>query len=162
MAQEVADPLTHVIPEQELNRVFNQPEVDIDPYFLGFTEIYRNLSEIIPKHWTIIDLGCAFNPQCYYFAKHKKYIAVDLGKSEKFKTDNCTIFEMDIDKFISNHLLDLDLNLNETFAICSYVPTSTELIRKTFKNLFVYYPSHTKDPFYQIVAKRMGELNVGQ
>lgn len=40
------------------------------------------------------------------------------------------------------HQFDLD----ETFAICSYVPDdeAQELVRKTFKNLFVYYPSNKK------------------
>ena len=44
--------------------------------------------------------------------------------------------------FCEKNLKDYDLE--ETFAICSYVPPwggdNTGMVRKAFKNLFVYYP----------------------
>lgn len=135
------------LPKDQIKKVFHQDICDIDPEFLGFLHIYKALSEIIPKHWTIIDLGCAYNPQCFYFTEHKQYIAVDNDKIEKFKAPNCTIYETNIENFIFSDLNDLiekDLNLNETFAILNYVPLREEgylYVKVIFRNLYVYYPS---------------------
>ena len=108
---------------------------------MGFNDIYEILSKIIPEHFTIIDLGCGYNPQCFYFTKHKKYVAVDISDCEKFKSDNCVIYQKSIEDFIKEDISGL--NLDETFAICSYVPmreANREMVRKAFKNLFIYYP----------------------
>ena len=133
--------LLNLIPKNQITRVFNQEMIDIDFEFIGFIDQYKFLSILIPKHFTVIDFGCAYNPQCFYFQDHKKYIAVDIDTMEKFKSKNCEIFEMRISDFIKNHLSDM--NLNETFAICNYVPCTTEenkMIRENFKNCFIYYP----------------------
>lgn len=138
--------LLNKIPQDQIDKVFDQAECDIDGEFIGFIAIYEKLSKIIPKHFTIIDLGCAYNPQCFYFTKHKAYIAVDESPCEKFQSENCAIYNMKIKKFIDLYVCDF--NLNETFAICSYVPCSgdcNELIRQTFKNLFVYYPHNIQE-----------------
>ena len=136
------DKLFYKLPKDQIENVFNQKECDIYPYFLGFTNIYENLSLIIPKHFTVIDLGCAYNPQCFYFLEHKKYVAIDISNCEKFKSDNCIIMHKTIEDFIKEDLSKYDLD--ETFAICSYVPQwggdNRELVRKSFKNVFVYYP----------------------
>lgn len=140
--QDRVDPLLRLIPKEQCYRVFNQMWCDIDPTFLGFTNVYCSLASIIPKHYTVIDLGCAYNPQSFWFIRHKKFIAVDIGKIERFCAPNCQIFEKDIIDFIKDDISELDLN--ETFAICSYVPLNDEkhkLVRSTFKNLFMYYPS---------------------
>ena len=34
----------------------NDPEHD--PSFLGFINTYYYLSKLIPKHWTVVDIGC--------------------------------------------------------------------------------------------------------
>lgn len=134
--------LLSLIPKEQIDRVFNQKECDIDIEFLGFIDIYKKLSEIIPKHFTIVDLGCAYNPQCFYFKDHKKYIAVDLYTKERFQAENCELINKSICEYIKNDISDL--NLDETFAICSYVPdwhdNNIEMVRKTFKNVFTYYP----------------------
>jgi hypothetical protein len=68
---------------------------------------------------------------------------------------------MKIEKFIDLYVCDF--NLNETFAICSYVPRNGdchELIRKTFKNLFVYYPHNIQeqnDIFSRMMILHKGE-----
>lgn len=142
------DPLFHLLPKEQIDPVFGQEECGIDKEFMGFTDIYKNLSEIIPKHFTIVDLGCAYNPQCFYFKNHKKYVAVDSSSVTKFKSDNCEIYCMTIGKYIQEHLKDLDLD--ETFAICSFVnpqhgSDSSKLTRDNFKNVFTYYPHDSRD-----------------
>lgn len=146
------------LPKDQCANVLN-PEINlyvdisIDETFLGFTEVYEYLSFIIPKHFTVIDLGCGYNAQCFFFTEHQRYIAVDKINCVKFKADNCTIFHEDINDFISKfaHTFDLD----KTFAICNYAykmfPDNGELARKTFTNLFVYYPSIETD---EIIIKR--------
>jgi hypothetical protein len=134
--------LLDLLPREQAEKVFHQKMCDIEPCFLGFVDIYERLSEIIPKHFTVIDLGCAYNPQCFFFQEHKQYISVDISDCEKFKSDNCTIYNESIEDFIKNRLIGFDLE--ETFAICSYVPPwggdNIELVRKSFKNVFTYYP----------------------
>ena len=136
--------LLELIPKQELDEVLKQPICDIEPCFLGFVDTYKALSDLIPKHFTVIDLGCGFNPQSFFFKDHLKYIAVDsFQNTKRFMTDNCTFYEMDISDFIEKHISDF--YLDETFAIMNYVPlwgrnNHNELVRKHFKNLFVYYP----------------------
>jgi hypothetical protein len=138
--------LLSIIPKEQKERVFGQRCCDIDTEFIGFIEIYEYLSLIIPKNFTIVDLGCAYNPQCFYFINHKKYIAVDISECEKFKTDNCEIYQKTISDFIKNDLITL--NLKETFAICNYVPSwgddNMKLVRESFINVFVYYPYSEK------------------
>jgi hypothetical protein len=142
MSEEIK--LLNKIPTQEIDRVFKSDRCEIDIEFIGFINIYKNLSQIIPKHFTVIDFGCAYNPQSYYFIDHKKYIAVDNDSSiSRFHPPNCDIFVMDIKTWIDNNI-DL-FDIEETFAICSYVPSmQTELVRNNFKNVFVFYPSNKK------------------
>ena len=59
--------LLKIIPKEQIDKVFNQKLCDIDEEFLGFLNQYKALSSLIPKHFTVIDLGCAYNPQCFYF-----------------------------------------------------------------------------------------------
>lgn len=143
------DTIFHLMPEDQLAKVFDQDMVDIDPTFLGFTEIYQSLALIIPKHWTVVDLGCAYAPQSHLFKHHAAYIGVDLGHKERFSASNSVFYEMSIKQFIDEHASALDMNT--TFAICSYVPPwyddNRKLTRETFSNAFVYYPSGERGPF---------------
>lgn len=142
MIEEQIDDLLQVIPKEQAEAVFNQRDCDIEPIFLGFTEIYKNLAKIIPEHFTVIDLGCAYNAQSFCFPYHKQVIAVDVSDCIKFRASNCKIFEMTIEQFIKDHLQEFDLE--ETFAICSYVPPwggdNIKMVREAFKNVFAYYP----------------------
>ena len=135
------------LPKDQVDRVFNQKYCDIDGEFFGFMDVYESLSRIIPKHFAVVDLGCAYNPQCILFNGHKSFTAVDLpgvsgSKLERFTQDNCTIFEMTIKQFITENIDRF--NLKETFAICSYVPPwgddNMKLVRESFQNVFTYYP----------------------
>lgn len=142
---EEIDPAYHLIPTEQLGRVFGQEMCDIDGSFLGFTEIYFALAGIVPKHWTIVDLGCAYSPQAFIFKDHKAYIGVDLYAKERFKAPNTTHYNMPISKFIEAHGPEFDQDT--TFAICSYVPPwhddNMALARQHFKNVFTYYPAKT-------------------
>ena len=131
------------LPRHQKDRVFSSKWCDIEPGFMGFLKIYKFLSDIIPKHWTVVDLGCAYNPQSFYFTEHKRFIAVDnFSGVERFLATGTEFYEMSIECFIEKHLDDLFLD--ETFAICSYVPPwgadNMKLVRESFKNVFTYYP----------------------
>lgn len=129
------------IPEEQRRAVFDQKDLDLDITFLGFLDIYEKLSQIIPKHFTIIDFGCSYNAQAYFFANHKELISVDIDPCVKFQPPNNKIFDMSIEDFIKQH--GRSFKKKETFAICSYVPkwhNGMELIRSNFENMFIYYP----------------------
>lgn len=138
------DPAFHLLPEDQLARVFGQDMCDIDPEFLGFTHIYFALAGIIPKHWTVVDLGCAYSPQAFIFKDHRAYIGVDIGLAkERFAAPNTTHHIISIAEFAAKHAPSL--NQSTTFAICSYVPAwhddNVAIARATFKNVFTYYPA---------------------
>ena len=125
---------------------------DIDGTFMGFMDVYKALSEIIPKHWTIVDFGCSYAPQCYYFRNHKGYIGVDSSTPKRFEAKNTSHLYGTIQDFINT---DVD---SPIFAICSYVPHfhAAELVRKNFKNCFVYYPEGgiAADHFVKALLKK--------
>jgi hypothetical protein len=133
------------LPADQLERVLAADMCDIDESFLGFVGIYERLAQIIPNHWTVIDLGCAYAPQALFFERHKKYIGVDVMTpiASRFSGSNSIHLEMTIGDFIENRLAEFDQNT--TFAVCSYVPPwhgdNSDLARKSFKNVFTYYPA---------------------
>lgn len=161
---EKPDPLLFKLPTDQVTKVLHESMCDIDATFLGFTDTYAKLSKIIPKHFTIIDLGCAYNPQCFYFTKHKKYVAVDESDCAKFQAPNCVIYQKKIESFIAENLHEY--NLEETFAICNYVPLreeTHELVRRSFKNLYMYYPHNDEEQgIIAQVMKRYFEKNKKQ
>ena len=119
---------------------------DIDPSCLGFMDVYHHLAAIIPKGRTIYDLGCSYAFQAYYFRDHKAYVGVDLGK-KKFRLfcPNTRHLEMSIRQFVETQRIEVP-----HFAICSYVPPwhndNEDLVRRSFKHLFVYYPMNGDYP----------------
>lgn len=74
--QELINYTLSLIPKEEKDRVFRQECCGIDNSFIGFLEPYYYLSKIIPKNYIVFDFGAAYNPQCYFFTEHKKYIAI--------------------------------------------------------------------------------------
>lgn len=148
-----------MLPVDQVDRVLNQEYCEIDLTFLGFMETYKVLSSIIPNEFTVVDLGCAYNPQCFYFQGHKKYIAVDVSQSLKFQSDNCVIYIKKISEFIRDDIKHLDMNT--TFAICNYVPpwhgNNSYMVRKYFKNVFTFYPSN--DAFSIVNSSIHGDQN---
>lgn len=122
--------------------VMSQNYCDIEPSFMCFADVYESLAKLIPKHWTVVDFGCAFAPQCLYFKDHEKYIGVDPGRMKRFYTENFSLYESTIIEWFTASQI-YALNLDRSFAILSYVPAdeySYFLVKTHFKNLFVYYP----------------------
>ena len=127
--------------------VLEQDMCDIDGTFIGFVDIYYYLSKVIPKSWTIVDFGCAYNPQAYYFRKHRAFIGVDVGKRKRFHFENTDLFEGTIADFLKQNPLT-----EKVFAICNNVPSGEkELVRKHYPNCFIYYMT----PYINIEVYRL-------
>ena len=143
-----------LIPDEDWARVVQHSDAgaEIQANFLmcgGKTYYY--LSRIVPKDWTVVDIGASYGAQSYLFLGHKRYIAVEPFRSsddwhfENFKADGTERYKMTAGKFIKDVLPTLSLDLGKTFAICNYVPewfgeNPMELVRQTFHNCYVYYP----------------------
>lgn len=143
--------LDRIPPEQWQQVIHANPYVDceIGPEFMGFLDIYWHLSQLIPTHWTLVDLGCSYNAQAFLLQDYPAVHAVDSFPGlVPFRAANTTFYPMTIDRFLRDHAGSLDKD--ETFAICSYCPMwgerTTEHLRASFPNLFVYYPhGHSRD-----------------
>jgi len=115
--------------------VLKQSNCDIDGTFIGFVDTYYYLSKIIPRSWTVVDFGCAYNPQSYYFREHKAFIGVDFEIKKKFHFENTDLFEGRIADYLKQQP-----PTNKVFAICNNVPSSdSRLVRRYYPNCFVYY-----------------------
>lgn len=141
--------LYQMIPKSELDRVFEgKASAELGRDFLCFEEPYKLASMIVPKTWTIVDLGCAYAAQAYYFAEHLKYIGVDCFTEKdmiRFRTDNMELYEMTIREYVRDHIKKLDFE--HTFAICSAVPDrqAQKLTLFQFPNHYVWYPGGKTD-----------------
>ena len=143
-----------LIPDDEWKRVMKSDasaEIDINNCCCGYGgRTYYNLSKMIPKDWTVIDFGCAYNPQSYLFTQHARHIAIEplwLDKDfhfEYFKAPNTELLFMTGQDFIEEGWYKtMDLNLDKTFAIVNFVPSGAcnLMVRETFPNLWCYYPA---------------------
>ena len=142
-----------LIPSNEWQRVMKSDasaEITSDSIMCGGATYYY-LSRMIPKDWTVIDVGASYGAQSYLFKDHARYIAVEPFRSsddwhfEDFKANGTERYQMTAGKFIKDVLPTLNLDLEKTFAICNYVPewfgeNPMELVRQTFHNCYVYYP----------------------
>jgi len=136
--------LRSLIPDDEYHEVMSQDMCELDSEFLGFVDVYKNLSRIIPKGSIVIDFGCYLAAQSYFFARHKMYNGVDVVSMRRFTPPNSVHYTMSIQNFIQIEVPKLFEEYDELklCAICSYVPDfqATEMVRKTFPNVFCYYP----------------------
>lgn len=136
--------LFECLPDEQRKEVMASGMCDIEPSFMGFVRIYRNLSEIIPKHFTVVDLGCAYAPQCWYFRDHAGYIGVDIGDHHRFHMPNTIHYSMSISDFIRDVRPSI---IDPVFAICSYVPPwgedNMKITQLAFTHAFTYYPDRT-------------------
>lgn len=136
--------LRSLIPDDEYHEVMSQDMCELDSEFLGFVDVYKNLSRIIPKGSIVIDFGCYLAAQSYFFARHKMYIGVDVVSMRRFTPPNSVHYTMSIQNFTQIEVPKLFEEYDELklCAICSYVPDfqATEMVRKTFPNVFCYYP----------------------
>lgn len=150
-----------IIPKEELNRVFTNSQsasAEIDSTFLCFDDEYKFVLEHTNPSDIIIDLGCAYNAQCWYFKNYQRYIAVDLPMFDdvRFNSGNVEFFIMSIQKFIKEELPKLHLDLNNVVAVCNAVPDkeAQKLVEKTFPRHFVAYPGQeTKSTIGKYIRK---------
>lgn len=141
--QELINYTLSLIPKEEKDRVFRQECCGIDNSFIGFLEPYYYLSKIIPKDYTIFDFGAAYNPQCYFFTEHKKYIAIspiEIDGKEMFKAPNCDIYRCTTGDFLNKYYM----GGGKMFAIVNNVPNwhnedTIELVKKEFRNCYTFY-----------------------
>lgn len=141
---ECLEELRALIPNQEYHDVLSQEMCELEFDFLGFVDVYKSLSELIPKNHIVIDFGCYLAAQNYFFSEHKQYIGVDVVDMRRFTPANAVHYVSSIQDFIANEVPKLYEGHNKLkfCAICSYVPDfkATELVRNTFPNVFCYYP----------------------
>lgn len=135
--------LYNIIPIAEWERV--SKEAEIYPEFSCFADTYYHLSQVIPKDYSVIDFGAAYNAQAYFFTKHKKYMAVNpysaAGDNGMFCPENCEIYRMTTGEFLKK----VDYPKNKVFAICNFVPNwygedSINIVHKNFRNVYTFYP----------------------
>lgn len=136
--------LQEIISQKEMQEILSQKYCELDCNFLGFVNVYKSLSLVIPKNSIVIDFGCNLAAQSYFFANHREYIGVDTVTEKRFCPANCVHYVTTIQEFIQQggfSSMSAKENL-QYFAVCSYVPddSATELVRKTFKNVFCFYP----------------------
>lgn len=144
--------LYQLIPKDKIDKIFEISQTvgaECDYTFLGFDEVYKAVTLFVPKSKVIIDLGCAYAFQAWYFKDYRKYIGVDnsacdcLDVLKEFEMSNADFYYTSIQRFIQEVFPRLVLSLDEVFAICSYVPDEgvREMVRKFFPHCLLYYPT---------------------
>lgn len=96
-----------LIPKKELDRVFTQSmsaSAEMDYTFLCFEEPYLEALKYVDKDSIIIDLGCSYAAQSFYFTKNK-YIGIDLpmlssDNEIRFTPPNAEFYIMSIQNFM--------------------------------------------------------------
>lgn len=128
----------------QLQRVLAWPLCDIEPMFLGFVHTYEKLAREIPRDWTVLDLGCAYAAQSWFFRKHKAYVGVDfLEAAARFQFANGKIITGDIRRFLDLYESGGSGIAAPVFAILNYVPAPADVTRRVerlFPHRYVYYP----------------------
>ena len=129
--------LLNQYPKDLVHQVLYEQDCDIAEDFIGFINTYEKLAELIPTTWTIVDFGCAYATQAWYFRCHKQYIGVDIGDSFRFHTENTTHYTMSVEEWIARFIKSMP---RTTFAIANYLPCDTKIIRESFNYCYIYYP----------------------
>lgn len=138
--------LFRLIPREKLDELFknSNASAELDKSFLGFEKVYKSVLNFVPKSKIIIDFGCSYATQSWYFRDYKKYIGIDSDTNENsvIHTENSEYYYTSIQNFIVNIFPNLNIPKENVFAICSYVPDekAREMVRERFPNCLVYYP----------------------
>lgn len=151
--------LLKLLPPEQMEKIFNQPDCDIDFDYIGFVDFYFYLSEMIPKHWTIIDIGCSYAPQAFLFKYHKQYFGIDNSVKIRFEAQNTTHLYMSATEFCVKESEKYNFDIDTTFAICQYVPDDNAVLftKQWFKNVFTYYPAGHEDALKMFDVKNSKE-----
>ena len=141
-------PIWFNFPEDMVLHVIRKAYYSGYPYDMNFEEPgylkqYRALASVIPFHYTIIDFGCGFAPQCWYFRNHTQYVGIDTIDIDRCVLDNTYHYSCTIEYFLKYLAKDY---LNETtFAICNFVDDKyTKQITEHFSKVFCYHPADTR------------------
>ena len=131
--------LFKLIPKEKIDHVFQSSQTvgaECDISFLGFEEVYKAVTLFVPKSKVIIDCGCAYAFQSWYFRDYRKYIGIDNGvyKNDVLEMENSEFYFTTIQWFIKNTFPTLGYSLDDVFAVCSYVPDDNA--REMVKNFF--------------------------
>ena len=129
------------VDKKQLNKIFSFPEMELEPDFLGFLEVYQELAKRIPKRFAIVDLGCNHAFQAWLFREHMLYVGVDNGIPAEYRlrTENANHFDMSIQDFLKTHYKNMFIN--KTVFICSYVPDiEARKLTAKCRYFYSYYP----------------------
>lgn len=139
--------LFRLIPKEKIKYIFENSETcsaECDCQFLGFEEVYKAVKMFVPKEKVIIDLGCCYAFQSWYFRNYEKYIGVDCGIRDNvvLHTKNSEFYFTSIQNFISEVFPKIGYKKENVFAICSYVPDeeAQQMVKEFFPYCLVYYP----------------------
>lgn len=151
--EDMCDELMNNLTKKEKEQMFSYKYCEYEYHFLGFLENYADLKDLIPKNFTIIDVGCYLAIQSEYFKEHNKYIGIQPGFvwdgcdiSNHFHGTSNSIFIEDTAKgFVENfdrYSKLYNLDKDKIFVICSAVPafSETALIEQTFPYVRIAYP----------------------
>lgn len=149
--------LFKLIPKEKINHVFQTSQtvgMECDSGFLGFEKVYKAVTMFVPKNKVIIDCGCCYAFQSWYFRDYRKYIGIDryICENDVLETENSEFYFMSIQDFIKDIFPTLGYDLDDVFAVCSYVPddNAMEMVRNFFPHCLVYYPTKT---VYEVIKK---------
>ncbi len=140
-------------PSFRISDVISKYKSDIDKEFLGFLQPYWFLSQVLDKDLTIIDLGCGYGLQSYYFRKFKRYIGIDvlsfvdnieeLKPTEvivvKLPVPNAEYYSRIINNMTKADFQNIGVDFNNSFAIVSYSIQRTHKVCNLFTKKYVYY-----------------------
>lgn len=145
--------LYNKIPHHLIKEIFNNSDAsaEMDYTFLGFEEIYQKVAKEVQKSMIIIDFGCCYAFQSWYFRDFKQYIGVDActPTEQRLKIPKSAHYDMSIQRFIEWGYAPT--NRENVFTICSYVPDeeARKMVVKNFENHYVYYPGIVDDWRYE-------------
>ena len=133
-----------LIPKSEIERVFTESDTagaELARDFLCFEDVYEEVTKYVDKDTTIIDFGCAYAPQAWWFTGCKKYIGINpsFGNNVRFKTYNSEIHLMTGQEYIKK--MPKDMDLSKVIAVCSYVPDLElqQMVADKFPYCYVVY-----------------------
>lgn len=141
------------IGNQEVNRLFSYEKCELEYDFIAFLDSYADLKEIVPKDYTIIDLGCYQALQGHLFRDYAGYIGVDMSIPIEYRLrqNNAEYYDCTIQEFIEHILPELNLDLKKAFAVCSYVPDMQA--REMVRNTFPYFRDKYCDDIHEYLLK---------
>lgn len=121
--------------------------MDIDESFVGFLDNYFFLSRMIPTDRIILDIGCAYAFQSYYFRDHALYIGIDTGEIKDRlvlpHTEHINL-HVEVPKQLETIRYQWVPQNTPCFAICNYVPGRTaRFVSQVFPDCFCFYPQHS-------------------